>query len=226
LGDSSSTDRDQLTKGYTRLLADEYSDRWSLKNPGNRESLEERMKVMTRLVDGRLPARALRILDLGCGSLTVLPSPVAVEVVVGLDLLFARLRDLRDEGDATPTVLADGAFLPFPAEVFDAVVMSTMLSSVLAETARVAVCAEVTRVLSPAGAVLWYDFRLPSPGNTATRPIRRRELRRFFPSLTGPVVSLTVAPPLARHLGKAHRLYPILARLPFLRTHLAACLVK
>ena len=226
MADSSATDRDQLATGYTRLLSDTHRGRWSLDNSGNRESLGERLRITEGLAGGRLPRRPLRVLDLGCGSLSMLPPAIELEVVVGVDLLFDRLHSLREGGESTPTVQADGAVLPFPSEVFDAVVMSTMLSSVLAESARVAVGAEVTRVLAPGGALLWYDFRLPSPGNSATRPIRKAELLRFFPTLKGPVVSLTVAPPIARRLGRAHSLYPLLARLPFLRTHLAACLVK
>ena len=220
------TDQSQLARRYDRLLDDRYSSRWSLDNAGNRESLAERLRVMQRLIHQSLANRPLRVLDLGCGGLTLLPPDLNVDFIVGVDLLFDRLRSLRERGDATPTVNADGAFLPFPNGAFDAVVMSTMLSSVLDEPARLAICSEVSRILNVGGAVLWYDFRVRSIGNSATRPIRRSGLRRYFSDLSGSVVSLTVLPPLARRLGRAHRAYAVLARAPFLRTHLAACLVK
>jgi ubiquinone/menaquinone biosynthesis C-methylase UbiE len=156
----------------------------------------------------------------------MLPTDLSVAYVVGVDLLIDRLHTLREKGDVTPTVNADAALLPFPDGAFDAVVMFTMLSSVPEDSARVAICAEVDRVLAPGGGVLWYDFRVPSPGNSATRPVTRSSLRSYFPNFSGPIASLTVLPPLARRLGRVHRMYSILAKVPVLRTHLAACLTK
>jgi ubiquinone/menaquinone biosynthesis C-methylase UbiE len=220
----SQTDKADLAHRYQQLHSDEHRQRWSLDNEGNRAALAERLAVMSRLAAGRLTT-ATRILDLGCGGMSALPSDVSVESLIGVDLLMDRLLDLRHGGVSTPTVNADGAFLPFADGSFDAVVMSTMLSSVLAEPARQAICAEVTRVLAKGGAVLWYDFRVPSPSSD-TRPVRRPALRKYFPQMTGRIESLTVLPPLARRLGRAARTYPLLGRLPFLRTHLAACLIK
>lgn len=171
-----------------------------------------------------------RVLDLGCGSLTLLPPGLNVDFVIGVDLLFDRLRSLHERGDKTPTVNADRhAFLPFPSGAFDAVVMSTMLLSVLAESARVAICPEVARVLAVDGALLWYDFRVRSIGNSATRPIHRAALRRYFSDLSGPVASLTVVPPLAlpddwAEFPAPMQCWPV--RPALLRTHLGACLVK
>ena len=54
-----------------------------------------------------------------------------------------------------------------------------------------------------------------------------RDWTELFPSYRAEVRSLTVAPPLARRLGGATgTLYPLLARVPLVRSHLAGVLVK
>ena len=220
-------DLQRLATAYERLLTDEHSSRWSLDNPGNQAGLAERLRIFSELTAHRLPSRRLQVLDLGCGSLSLVDSSLNVEITIGVDLLFSRLTDLRAAGSQTPTVNANGATLPFPANTFDVVVLSTMMSSVLDSQVRHSVGREVERVLRGGGALLWYDFRFPNPRNRATRAVGHRELRKLFPSLIGEIKSLTVLPPLARRVGRLlPRAYPLLARLPFVRSHLAACLVK
>ena len=218
--------RARLSADYERIMSDDYRSRWDSTNPGNRAMNIERDRVLTELTTGVLPDRGLRVLDLGCGNLSVLPTSVRVQVRIGLDLLMTRLSDLRTR-DNTPTVNGDGAHLPFPDDTFDVVVMSTMMTSVLDQDIRRAVGAEVERTLCPGGALLWYDMRMPNPRNSATRSIRQSELRDLFPHLSGDIRSLTVIPAVARRLGRAApRGYEALRRLPFMRSHLAACLLK
>ncbi|MEY2524590.1 MAG: hypothetical protein QOJ66_3155 [Ilumatobacteraceae bacterium] len=224
MSESEQIARAQLAADYKRITADDYSKRWSLTNPGNREMQSERDAVLTSLTRHVLPSRALMVLDLGCGSLSVLPDSILVETRVGLDLLIGRLTDLSTD---TPAVNGDGAHLPFPDATFDVVVLSTMMSSVLDDRIRRLVADEVVRVLRTGGAMLWYDMRMPNPFNEATRAIGRPELGRLFPTLTGEIRSLTVVPLVARRLGRfGHRGYALLRRLPVLRSHLAACLIK
>lgn len=219
--------RDQLSSDYERIMSDGYSSRWQLTNPGNRAMLDEREALLAELT-GSLPQRALRVLDLGCGNLTILPGSLVIDVRIGVDLLFGRLSELRTrEETPTPTVNADGAMLPFADATFDVVVMSTMMTSVLDDGVRRAVASEVERVLRAGGSLLWYDLRMPNPRNPATRAIGKAELRRLFPNLHGEIRSLTVVPVVARRLGSlTPQLYAMLRRVPFMRAHLAACLVK
>lgn len=227
MSESEQTARAQLSADYERIMADSYRSRWSSSNPGNREIQIERDAVLRALTRDALPSRPLSVLDLGCGSLSILPESIAIDVRVGLDLLIGRLIDLKSADNTTPTVNGDGAHLPFPDETFDVVVLSTMMTSVLSDALRRSVSAEVVRTLRIGGAVLWYDMRLPNPRNAATRSIGRAELRRLFPSLRGEVSSLTVVPFVARRLGKFTTSgYALLRRLPALRSHLAACLLK
>jgi SAM-dependent methyltransferase len=221
------TARAQLSTDYARIMADSYRSRWSSSNPGNREIHLERDAVLRSLTRDTLPSRPLSVLDLGCGSLSILPESLAIDVRVGVYLLISRLIDLKALHNATPTVNGDGAHLPFPDESFDVVVLSTMMTSVLDDAIRRSVAVEVVRTLRIGGAVLWYDMRMPNPRSRATRAISRAELLRLFPSLRGKVKSLTVVPVVARRLGKfAPRGYALLRRLPPLRSHLAACLLK
>jgi hypothetical protein len=86
---------------------------------------------------------------------------------------------------------------------------------------------EIVRVLSPGGALLWYDFRFDNPRNRNVRGIGRRALRQLFPDLRGQIRSVTLAPPLTRLLTPSnHWLAVTLEALPFLRTHLLGVLVK
>lgn len=227
MSDSEQTARAQLSADYERIMADSYRGRWSSSNPGNREIQIERDAVLRALTRDTLPTRPLSVLDLGCGSLSIVPESIAIDIRVGVDLLISRLIDLKSVDDTTPTVNGDGAHLPFPDATFDVVVLSTMMTSVLDDAIRRSVAMEVVRTLRIGGAVLWYDMRLPNPRNRATRAIGRTELRRLFPTLRGEIRSLTVVPIVARRLGKfATRGYALLRHLPPLRSHLAACLLK
>ncbi|MCU1500251.1 MAG: methylase [Acidimicrobiales bacterium] len=216
----------RLHADYQRIMANDYRQRWDGSNVGNREMAEERDRLLTSMTAGVVPDRPLRVLDVGCGNLSVLPGSIRVDVRIGIDLLMHRLVVLRANDD-TPTVNGDGAFLPFPDATFDVVVMSTMMTSVLDDSIRRRVAHEVERALRPGGALLWYDMRMPNPRNRATRAIGRSELRSLFPILNGETRSLTVVPFVARRLGRfSSKGYAVLRRMPFLRAHLVACLVK
>jgi ubiquinone/menaquinone biosynthesis C-methylase UbiE len=227
MSESERVARARLSAAYERTMAAEYSKRWSLENPGNREVQLERDSVLRSLTRHAIPNRPLRVLDLGCGSLSVLPDSILVDTRLGLDLLIGRLIDLRSTDGDTPVVNADGAHLPFPDDAFDVVVLSTMMTSVPDDETRRSVASEVVRVLRTGGAMLWYDMRMPNPRNKATRAIGRRELGRLFAPLEGEIRSLTVVPFVARRLGRfSVRGYATLRRIPLMRSHLAACLLK
>lgn len=220
-------ERAQLSAAYAAITTDEYGRRWDLSNPGNSAALAERQEVLGELAAGRIGDRGVRVLDLGCGPLSVLPDRLSVDSRIGADLLLERLRSVRAGDGAAVLANADGARLPFRSGTFDVVLLSTLMSSVLNESTRRGIAQEAARVLQPDGVVLWYDFRLPSTTNRATRPIRRRELLGLFPDFSVEVRSLTLLPPLARRLGRQTRwAYPLLCRVPLLRSHLAACLTK
>ena len=90
----------------------------------------------------------------------------------------------------------------------------TVLSGMASAADVDAALAEARRVVAPDGAVVVWEPRVVTP-NPDTRLIRRSDLRRAL----GPGVrqrSITLAPPLARRVGRAYRM---LAALPPLRSH-------
>jgi hypothetical protein len=89
------------------------------------------------------------------------------------------------------------------------------------------VAGEITRVLAPGGALLWYDFAVNNPWNPHVRKVDRKGLRELFPELSGEIRSITLAPPIARFAApKSWVLATMLEAIPFLRTHLIGVLVK
>ncbi len=182
---------------------------WDATDPGNRRMDDQRDDRLRSLVEGvGRPVR--RALDLGCGRGTMLGALGLPGV--GIDLGILRLR-------LAPGAVAqaDAARLPFPDRVFDLVVASNVISSIPAEAARRAVAAEVVRVLSPDGVILWYDQRWPNPGNRATRSVTRQDLAGLFSWARMDLEPITVLPALARALP---RRYDLLHRVRPLRSHL------
>jgi ubiquinone/menaquinone biosynthesis C-methylase UbiE len=154
---------------------------------------------------GRFPLASQRILDIGCAWGNWL---VELEIwgadqarLAGIDLeprraaiAAARLRDADvQSGNATS--------LPWPPASFDVILLGTVLSSVLDPQARSAIAAEVRRVLSAGGIVLWYDFFRDNPRNPNVQGIKANEISRLFPDLAISLRRATLAPPIARRLA-------------------------
>jgi SAM-dependent methyltransferase len=120
---------------------------------------------------------------------------------------------------------ADGAALPYRDGSFDLVLAFTSFSAMRADGVRTNAAVEILRVLRPGGLAVVYDFTV-NPTNRATRSLRERELRRLFAEARIHVERVTLAPPIVRLLGGRPALCKPLERLPWLRTHLLAGIVK
>ena len=203
-----------------------------LTNRGDRMIVHERRRVMTQLlqVSGWLPLANRRILELdsgGEGELTWLFS------LGGMPALATRLAfptqptGGADEPSQTIDFRADGLTLEHVDATFDLVVLSGVMSGIPDAVGRRALAGEVQRVLKPGGVVLWYDMRYSSPGDATVRPVRRGEVRQLFPGLTETLQSVTLMPAIARRMrGATRTLYPTLAAIPILRSHLVGLIVK
>ncbi len=224
--------RARLSGAYATYDDESHRARWADDQPGNRAMVDERDRLAHRLVAAAWPGRpgtpAPVVLDLGCGDgehlvrfLAAAPpgSPLADARPVGLDLLPTRLGAARERWGAR-VLRADGAALPLAGGSVDLVLALTVLSSVLEPDHQRAVAAEIVRVLAPGGLALVYDLRVPSPRNRQVTPVPRRRLAELFPGLVSTSRTLTLLPPVARRLGaRTPVAYPVLARLPLLRTH-------
>lgn len=172
------------------------------------------------------------VVDVGCGDANVARLIERVggrpRRYVGVDLLRERLADARSRTPWAQLAVARADRLPLRDGVADAVVVSTLLSSLLEPTQRASAAREIERITRPGGRVVVYDLRYPSPANRAVRPVSASELRRLFPGWR--LVqdrALTLLPPLARSaLGGGARRYGTLSRIRPLRSHLGVVLEK
>src|SRR5262249_41077893 len=211
----------------------EVAARWAPDNPGNQVILAE----LERGIGGLLASRGLvplgrrSALDIGCGYGHFLGFLRALgadpENVHGVDLLEERLVYARATNPGLDVRVANAEALPFPDRSFDVVLLFSVLTSILDLDVRARVARETARVLAPHGVIVWYDFRFDHPTNPNVRGIGRREIGRLFPRFDMTLRTTTLLPPLARRLGTmTPRLYPALARMPALRSHLFGALER
>ncbi len=180
---------------------------------------------------GVFPGPRTACLEVGCGRLGWLGDLISWGVretsLAGIELDAARV---AEAGGALPSAdvrVADAREMPWADGEFRLVIASTVFTSVLEPESRRRMAAEIERVLTPGGALLWYDFRVNNPRNRNVRGIGRRELGSLFPELAGVVRSVTLAPPLTRLVAPwSHWLATTLETVPALRTHLLAVLIK
>jgi ubiquinone/menaquinone biosynthesis C-methylase UbiE len=215
---------DRLTSVY-REYRPPRSARWDPVNPGNRAILAELDRRVSVLLHREgVVARASQVLDIGCGYghflelLRSLGSPP--ETLHGIDLLPERIEYARAHHAEIAFAVGSADELPYADSSFDLVAFFSVLTSILDQRMRASIAAEAVRVLRPAGAILWYDFRYDNPWNPHVRGIGRRELARTFPDFDPELETITLLPPVARRLGRlTSALYPVLAALPPLRSH-------
>lgn len=190
-------------------------------NPGQVAIVRERDAVVVDLLASvEPPVRAL--LDLGCGDgavLAMLAERLHLDRAVGVDLLPERVERAHAARPHLDVRVADGTALPFADASFDAVLAMTVFSSVPGSI-REAMAREIARLVRPGGWFAWYDMRTRNPANPDVRPFRAAEVARLFPGWEIRRRSLTLAPPVARRLGRLSPMaYPLLAAVPALRTH-------
>lgn len=210
-----------------------YRQKWSSANRGNQAIIREWRTGLARLLreHGHEPLGVKRVLEVGCGGGGILAGLCELgatpENLVGVDLLPDRIAAARKQFPKMRFEQVNAEELPFADAAFDLVLVFTVFTSVLDPGMSRSIAAQVTRVLKPGGAVVWYDFRFSNPWNPHVRGMPASVIRSLFPGLRAELRSLTLLPPLARRLGPlTFLLYPLLARIPFLRTHYLGLLIK
>ena len=225
---STREERERIRDEYRRRDADErIRARYDPNDPAVRYARERLRQELRRLfaTSGLLPLAERSILEIGCGSGAAMEDLVTLgaspERLHGVDLSHERLRAMPTSLRAG-AVQADAAALPFADGTFDVVAQFTTMSSIVDATVRDTVAHEMSRVLKPRGAILWYDMRHTAPASR-TVPLGVAEIRRLFPSFEVRHRIVTLAPPLTRLLA---RRLPSVARvleaIPPLRTHVLA----
>lgn len=206
---------------------------WAESNPGNAAMARARDARLRATLEatGFFPLARKRILDVGCGGGGILSGyqdwGARPENLFGVDLMAARIEDAKRDHPGMNFQVTNAEQLPFERDYFDLVLLYTVFTSVLDERMASNMAAEVSRVLKPGGAVIWYDFRFNNPRNPNVRGLGRDAIARLFPGFAPRLDTVTLLPPLARRLGPlTPALYPLLVSLPFLRTHYAGLLCK
>ena len=173
-----------------------------------------------------------KILDVGCGRTYWLRQMIQwgaqPENLFGIDLMSERLQD--GEKLCPPQVsltCGDASRLDFPDASFTMVLQFTVFTSILDDVMKKHIAAEISRVLKPGGALLWYDYFVSNPSNPNVRGVSRREIVRLFPGFSIFLKRVTLAPPIARAVGPfSTALYRLLSSVPPLRTHYLGFLQK
>jgi len=124
-----------------------------------------------------------RVLEDGCGAGNFLRQLVDLGAeprrVVGLD---NNLEDIKAARARTPAafVVGDARALPFRDGVFDIVTQAVLFSSLPPGASRENAAAEIARVLTTEGTVIWYDF-IEKAKRGLPRGLTLAEVRALFP---------------------------------------------
>ena len=190
-------------------------------------------RVAARMLNERrvFPDRSTRCLEVGHGAIGWLGDLMTWGVpernIHGIEVDPRRAGIAREAMPAADIRVGDASSLPWADESFDLVIVSAVFTSILDAAVRRQVAREITRVLAPGGALLWYDFAWNNPSNAHVRRVSRREVGDLFPGLGGDLRSITLAPPIARVVAPVSWLAATaLEAIPFLRTHLMGVLIK
>ena len=193
----------------------------------------ERKRIAARRLHeaGVFPNAGDKCLEVGFGSLGWLGELISWGVpetdICGIELDSVRAKRAQELLPLADLRVGDATVLPWESGTFQIVISSTVFTSILNPDVRRIVAEEISRVLAPGGALLWYDFAVNNPANPSVRKVDRSELKRLFPQLRGRIRSITLAPPLARFLApRSWVLATLFEAIPLLRTHLLAVLVK
>lgn len=226
-------ERQRILVEYQRREREVDSDRYAPWQPSHRLELDGRRRAAAQMLrqSDVFPRGGDRCLEVGFGGLSWLGELISWGLrsgdLHGIDLDHNRVRKSHEILPSADLRTGDASDLPWSNDTFQLVIASTLFTSILDSNLRRLVADEILRVLTPGGALLWYDFAFNNPRNSSVRGIRKAELKELFPGLTGTIRSVTLAPPIARLVARrSWALATIFETIPLLRTHLLAVLIK
>lgn len=233
MDDASARERGRILDEYRRREREIDPDRYAPWQASVLLGRVERSRKAAALLRaaGVFPRAGMPCLEVGFGRggwlAELLNWGLAQEDLYGVDIDLGAVRLVSRRLSFATLAVADGGALPWPDGAFRIVIVSTVFTSILDDGVRTGVAGEISRVIAPGGALLWYDFAFNNPANRHVRRVGRRELRELFPDLSGTIRSAGLAPPLARRIAPVSWLLATaLEAIPFVRTHLLAVLVK
>jgi SAM-dependent methyltransferase len=226
-------ERQRILAEYRRREKTTPPDLYAPWQPANLLMVTERRRLAAQMLHeaGVFPGPGHQCLEIGCGALGWLGELIAWGVrevdLHGIELDRTRGEQAQAVLPMAEILIGDATDLPWISHKFKLVVVSTVFTSILNQDVRRMVADEITRVLAPGGALLWYDCAVNNPRNPNLSKVHRSELVRLFPKLKGKIRTVTLAPPLARLVAPRNWLLAsLLGSVPLLRTHLLAVLIK
>lgn len=181
---------------------------------------------------GMFPPFDRTLLDVGCGTgsnlLFFLRLGFSSGNLRGIDLLADRIESARSQLPIQVSVSsAEASTYEGLSSSFDIVFQSMLFSSVLDADLRRRIADNMWRMVRPGGGVLWYDFTWNNPRNSDVRGVPVDEVARLFPHGRLVRTRTTLAPPIARIVGRyCPRMYGVINSLPLLRTHIVVWIGK
>jgi SAM-dependent methyltransferase len=174
----------------------------------------------------------LHILDVGCGNGNMLRQflrwGALPENLAGIDLRQEQIARARHCSPNIDTRCGSAVDLPWPDHSFELACLNTVFTSIMDVEMKRRIVAELVRVLQEGGAVLWYDFMYNNPWNPDVKGVKSAEINMLFSGFDIHLHRITLAPPLGRVLPSnlLPILYPLLAAIPWLRSHYLGLLFK
>ena len=232
-GDSVTAESCRIITEYRRRAYEVDSDLYAPWQPAEAFMRAGRERAASQMLrEARVyPVAADRCLEVGYGRLgwlgTLISWGLREDDLAGIELDESRAQVAQSALPGADLRVGDASALPWSDGTFQLVVCSTVFTSILDPQMRQQIAGEITRVLAPGGAMLWYDFRVNNPKNKNVKKVSKSELFRLFPELRGAAKSVTLAPPLTRVLApRSWALASVLESIPPFRTHLLGVLVK
>jgi SAM-dependent methyltransferase len=227
------SEADHVRDRYARRSGDVY--RYSLLNDAAMLAAQERQRAFAGVFNrlGWKDLATIRLLEVGCGTGTNLLeflrfgfTPANLRGVELLGDSVERARAVLPPSIEVTLGDASTALIAQPGSQ-DVVLQSTVFSSLLDDAFQQRLADVMWNYLRPGGGVLWYDFVVGNPRNPDVRGVPVSRIRQLFPNGRLDVRRVTLAPPLARAVTRAHSsLYALFNTVPWLRTHVVAWIAK
>lgn len=198
----------------------------SVLDPGNQLIVQERERLLARTFQehGHRTLSDARVFEAGCGGGYNLRQMVQWGAepanVAGIELSEERVAYTRERCAGMRVHHGSAESIPEPDQSFDVSLAFTLFSSIGDEAVAERIAQELFRITRPGGLIVVYDMRRSNPGNGAVHAVDRDDIQRWFPKCRVKTHHLTLAPPVARRMGRfTSFLYGPLVTIPPLRTH-------
>lgn len=221
----------RIRGAYDRRAANDPGGTYTWMNPATAFHLQRQEQELLGLLrrHGFTDLSASEILEVGCGGGSELRNFIKYGAepahLHGVDIIADRIEQGRALSPNVDFRHLNAAALPFPDHSFDIVYQFVMFTSILDDSMKSRIAAEMMRVVKPAGLIIWYDYFVSRPGNRDVRGIRRGEIASLFPGWYVDIRKVTLAAPLGRAVATRSLLAAsLLEKIPFLKSHYLAAI--